>query len=166
VNINRFKGFTILLLLPMFASLCLALGKSSDGTYTIRCAVLNNAGGTISNGIYAMDNSVGQSSAIGVSNSASGSLRRTYAGYQLPLILDDANLLTNYRVSATLDMQLRWKKIPWATGYNVYENGVDPFGPFTLLGSTRTTTYTHSGVTAVALKQFYHVRALRPWVTP
>ncbi|MBU1706943.1 hypothetical protein KKB28_03400, partial [bacterium] len=131
----------------------MALGKSSDGTFTIRRAVLDNAGSTISDGSYTMNNSFGQPSAIGFSASTSGNLRRIYAGYQLPLILDDVNSLTNYRMSTTLDMRLQWKKIPWATGYNIYKNGTDPFGPFTLLGSTRTTNYTHSGITAVALKQ-------------
>lgn len=166
MNINRFKYIMVMLVLLSFVAAYPAFGQSSDGTYTIRRAVLDNAGATISDGVYTMNNSVGQPSAIGVSASTSGNPRQVYAGYQLPLILDDANSLTNYRDGTTLDVQLWWSKIPWATGYRIYANIVDPFGPYIVLGTTSGTDYVDSGVVGVTAKQFYRARAMRPWVTP
>ncbi len=152
-----------------FASVCFGLGRSSDGTFTIRRAVLDNAGGAISEvpsgGLYTMNNSFGQPSAIGIST-VTNNPEKLYAGYQLPLILGDANSLTNYRIVATLNVQLWWSKVPWATGYRIYANATDPFGLYITIGATAETKYTHSGVVGISAKQFYFVRAMRPWVTP
>ena len=168
-KINRFKGVVVMLVLLAFAAACMALGRSSDGTYTIRRSVLDNAGSTISDitsgGEYTMDNSFGQPSAIGIST-VPANPEKLYAGYQLPLILGDANALTNYRVGTTPNVQLWWSKIPWATGYRIYTNATDPFGLYVTLGATSQTQYTHSGVVGVSAKRFYRVRAMRPWVTP
>lgn len=166
---NRIKSVLALLAILAFATASVALGPSSDGTYIIRRAVLNNAGGAISDipsgGIYAMNNSVGQPSAIGVSTVA-GNPEKLYAGYQLPLILTEVDSLVTYRVPATLDMRLWWETIPWATGYRVHANGVDPFGPYLVLGATPHHSYVHFGITGAAAKQFYRVTVLRPWVRP
>ena len=168
--INQFKGVLAILAFLMFATVCLGLGRSSDGIFIIRRAVLDNAGGAISEvpsgGIFAMNNSFGQPSAIGIST-VTGYPGKLYAGYQLPLILGDANSLTNYRVGTTLNVRLWWSKIPWATGYRIYTNTTDPFGAYTTLRATSQTQYTHiNGVLAFSGKRFYRVRALRPWLTP
>ena len=165
-TIHRFKSILVILVFLSLATAYPVLGQISDGIYTIRRAVLDNTGRTISDGIYAMNTSMGQSSAIGISASASGNPRLVYAGYQLPLILDDVNSLTNYRMFATLDMQLRWEEIPWATGYRLYANATDPFGIYVTLGATSQTQYIHVGTVGTSDKRFYRVRAMRPWVTP
>ncbi len=169
-KINRFKGGLAILAFLMFTTVCIGLGRSSDGIFTIRRSVLDNAGGAISEapsgGLYAMNNSFGQPSAIGVSTVIGVNPEKLYAGYQLPLILTEVDSLVTYRVPVTLDMRLWWEKIPWATGYRIYTNATDPFGLYITLGASSQTQYTHSGVVGISAKQFYLVRAMRPWVTP
>lgn len=166
-KINRIKSVLPLLAILAFTTGSVALGPSSDGIHTIRRAVLDNAGGAVSGisvgGLYALNSSVGQPSAIGVST-VTGYPGKLYAGYQLPLILRAVDSLVIWQVMP--DMRLRWENIPWATGYRVFANGVDPFGPYLVLGATPQNRYVHLGIAAVAIKHFYRVTALRPWVSP
>ena len=168
-KINKLKSVLPVLVLLVSATVCFGLGRISDGTFVIRRAVLDNAGGAISEaplgGLFAMNNSVGQPSAIGISTVAAypGKL---YAGYQLPLILSEVDSLVIQLVYTTTNMQLWWEKIPWATGYYIYTNSTDPFGLYTRIRATWRTSYTDAGAATIVPKQFYRVTALRPWVTP
>ena len=169
-TIGQIKVGLAVLLLLMLSTACLAVGPMSDGIYTIRSAVLASAGGRISEipsgaGQYTMNFTLGQPSAVGISAETSDPSWTLYAGYQLPLILSNVDSLVTYH--AMPDMKLWWEKIPWATGYRIYGNGVDPYtGPSVILGATTQRQYTHLGIAGTSAKFFYRVTALRPWVTP
>ncbi len=160
-----------MLALLVVSTACLAVGPMSDELCTIRSSVLASAGGRVSEspsgGFYTMNFTLGQPSAVGISTELALPFWTLYAGYQLPLILSDVDSLVTLRFPYTPDMQLWWEKIPWATGYRIYGNGVDPYtGLYTLLGATAQRQYTHSGIAGTTMKYFHRVTALRPWVAP
>jgi hypothetical protein len=162
------SGLKALLLLAL-STACFALGPVSDGIYTIRHAVLASAGGRVSEitvgGLYTLNFTLGQPSALGISAETGAPLWTLCAGYHLPLILSDVDWLVTYH--AMPDMDLWWEKIPWATGYRIYGTDADPYaGLYTLLGATTHIQYTHSGIPNSVTKYFYRVTALRPWVAP
>lgn len=168
-RIEQIKGGLVLLVLLIVSTACFALGPTSDGICTIRSAVLASAGGRASEvpsgGLYTMNFTLGQPSAVGISAEPPVPFLKLYAGYQLPLILGDVDSLVTYH--AMPDMKLWWEKIPWATGYRIYGTGADPYtGLYTLLGATTQRQYTHLGIAGASDEYFYRVTALRPWVTP
>ncbi len=142
---NQVKNGSAVLVLLMLATACFAVGPMNDGIYTIRSSVLASAGGRVSEspsgGFYTMNFTLGQPSAVGISAEPALPFWTVYAGYQLPLILSDVDSLVTYH--AMPNMQLWWEKIPWATGYRIYGNSVDPYtGLYTLLGATAQRQYT------------------------
>jgi len=168
-KIDQIKVGLVVLVLLMLTTACLAIGPMRDGIYMIRSSVLASAGGRISEGpsggLYTMNLTLGQPSAVGVSAESPVPFWKLYAGYQLPLILSNVDSLVTYH--AMPDMQLWWEKVPWATGYRIYGNGADPYtGLYTLLAATTQRQYTHSGIAGTTLKYFHRVRSLRPWVAP
>ena len=168
-KINQIKTGSVVLVFLLLTAACSALGPMSDGIYTIRSAVLASVGGRTSEipsgGQYTMNCTLGQPSAVGTSAETSDPSWTLYAGYQLPLILGRVDSLVTYH--AMPDMQLWWEKVPWATGYRIYGNGVYPYtGLYTLVGAAARPRYTHSDIAGTSDKYFYRVTALRPWVRP
>lgn len=169
-KINQIKCGLMPLLFLMFNATGFALGPTSDGIYTIRSAVLASAGGRTSEissgGQYTMNGTLGQPSAVGISLEPSIPYWKLYGGYQLPLVLTNVDFLVTYPATPA-DMELWWEKVPWATGYRLYGNFMDPYiGPYVVFGETAQTQYFHTGIINVMPKYFYQVRALRPWVAP
>jgi hypothetical protein len=168
-RIKQIKGSLLVAALLIVSTACLAVGPMNDGIYTIRSSVMASAGGRVSEApsgaFYTMNFTVGQPSAVGISAESPAPFWKVYAGYQLPLILSNVDSLVTYH--AMPDMKLWWEKVPWATGYQIYGNGVDPYtGLYTLLGATTQRQYTHSGIAGTSAQYFYRVTALRPWVSP
>ncbi len=64
--------------------------------------------------------------------------------------------ISNITSSAGGGVSFGWNAVPGATQYNVYRS-TDPYGTFTLIGTTTQTTYEDPGTYE---KAFYQVRAV------
>ena len=169
---NRFiagkhpRRYTLLILLTALSASALiafAIRHSSSGNYIMPRDVLDTGGERVASANYIMENSIGQSTPIGESESAGYHL---YAGFQTPQFsLNPINdlVIGDTIINGDTLWVLYWSPVEWATGYKIYQNLSDPFTiSYDWIGSTADTNYTVFTKDTLSInKCFYRVQPVR-----